>query len=33
MKVLSMVLPEWVEKQKRKGFEIKKIGNGYYMYM
>ena len=27
-----MALPEWVEKQKKKGFEIKKIGNGYYMY-
>jgi len=27
-----MPLPEWVEKQKKQGFEIKKIGNGYYMY-
>jgi len=27
-----MVLPEWVEKQKKQGFEIKKIGSGYYMY-
>ena len=27
-----MALPEWVEKQKRQGFEIKKVGNGYYMY-
>jgi transposase len=29
---MNMALPEWVEKQKRQGFEIKKIGNGYYMY-
>ena len=24
--------PDWVEAQKRKGYEIKKIGKGYYMY-
>jgi hypothetical protein len=24
--------PDWVEAQKKQGFEIKKIGNGYYMY-
>jgi transposase len=29
---MNMVLPEWVENQKKQGFEIKKIGNGYYMY-
>jgi transposase len=29
---MSMALPEWVEKEKKQGFEIKKIGNGYYMY-
>jgi transposase len=29
---MNMVFPEWVEKQKIKGFEIKKINNGYYMY-
>ena len=28
----NMVFPEWVEKQKKKGFEIKKHGNRYYMY-
>jgi transposase len=27
-----MPLPEWVVSQKKQGFEIKKIGNGYYMY-
>jgi transposase len=27
-----MVFPEWVEKQKKKGFEIKRNGNRYYMY-
>jgi transposase len=27
-----MVFPEWVEKQKKKGYEIKRIGNRYYMY-
>jgi hypothetical protein len=27
-----MAFPEWVEKQKKRGFEIKKVGNGYYMY-
>ncbi|MDR2855444.1 MAG: transposase [Methanomicrobiales archaeon] len=27
-----MSFPEWVTSQKRQGFEIKKIGNGYYMY-
>ena len=27
-----MPFPEWAESQKKQGFEIKKIGNGYYMY-
>ena len=27
-----MPFPEWVNAQKREGFEIKKIGNGFYMY-
>jgi hypothetical protein len=27
-----MTFPEWVEKQKKKGFEIKRTGNRYYMY-
>ena len=27
-----MSFPDWVEKQKKTGFEIKKIGDGYYMY-
>ena len=27
-----MAFPEWVEKQKKQGFEIKKIGERYYMY-
>ena len=27
-----MSFPDWVEKQKITGFEIKKIGDGYYMY-
>lgn len=27
-----MSLPEWVQKQKKKGFEIKKIHGNYYMY-
>ena len=29
---MIMPLPEWVEKYKEPGIEIKKIGNGYYMY-
>lgn len=28
----EMAFPEWVEKQKRKGFEIKRIRGQYYMY-
>ena len=27
-----MVFPEWVEKHKKTGYEIKKINDGYYMY-
>ena len=27
-----MPFPEWVNAQKKTGFEIKKIGNGFYMY-
>jgi len=27
-----MVFPEWVEKQKKRGFDIKKIKGNYYMY-
>ena len=27
-----MAHPEWVEAQKKQGYEIKKIGTGYYMY-
>ena len=27
-----MAHPEWVEAQKKQGYEIKKIGSGYYMY-
>jgi transposase len=27
-----MTHPEWVEAQKRQGYEIKKIGTGFYMY-
>jgi len=27
-----MAFPEWVDAQKKQGFEIKKIGSGYYMY-
>lgn len=27
-----MPFPDWVEAQKKQGYEIKKIGDGYYMY-
>ena len=27
-----MELPDWVEKHKTTGYEVKKIGNGYYLY-
>jgi hypothetical protein len=29
---MDMPFPDWVEAQKKQGFEIKKIGEGYYMY-
>jgi transposase len=29
---MIVLFPEWVEAQKKQGFEIKQIGNGYYMY-
>jgi hypothetical protein len=29
---VKLAIPEWVEAQKKQGYEIKKIGNGYYMY-
>jgi len=27
-----MALPDWVLKQKKKGTEIRKIGNNFYLY-
>ena len=29
---MNKVYPEWVQKHRRKGTTIKKVGNNYYLY-